>query len=470
MSESNPSDKLTVRTVAADLVSGSTEMSFHNVRDSIKLMRLAAYATHQTLEGSVFPALEAVIGMQETWSGSVTTLLRGDRKLREFARENVDRVKSAAKFGRLVKKLGRQLYGSATFVGEQVLEQDEFLKLSYLPPKPGVPIAPVALFHAGGGLPYGDRIFRFLPEANFYDRFLERGMPVYAVELRGDRSELNYAGLTLERLIDSFEAMSAAAFDHNEKRKMVLEGYCGHGMQVVAFAAAKPKEVQERFVGLSTFVSPFDGRECLMLAEMQTLMPESMTEMSFVLAKILGRGYVPGDGMRMSLDMGLRTTFHKTPLAHVAAGFRQLDYANVRKLEDLSKHQRKDLAGAYWISPESARRFALPVDLVRYASRLFSEGIAADGTLPAVYRGRTLSLRTLLDETTLPIVGFFGGRDLMIPDRTAYGIMPLLGNRYRHVVHPHAGHISYILSPKSWRSGPMALEPNPVDVMMELAR
>ncbi|MDZ4065215.1 MAG: hypothetical protein U1E22_11195, partial [Coriobacteriia bacterium] len=89
MSESNPSDKLTVRTVAADLVSGSTEMSFHNVRDSIKLMRLAAYATHQTLEGSVFPALEAVIGMQETWSGSVTTLLRGDRKLREFARENV---------------------------------------------------------------------------------------------------------------------------------------------------------------------------------------------------------------------------------------------------------------------------------------------------------------------------------------------------------------------------------------------
>lgn len=174
--------------------------------------------------------------------------------------------------------------------------------------------------------------------------------------------------------------------------------------------------------------------------------------------------------MRMSLDLGLRTTFHKTPLAHVAAGWNQSAYAKVKKLEDLDRRQRRDLAGAYWISPESARRFALPLDLVRFASRLFTEGVAPTGELPAVYRGRTLSLRTLVEETKLPVMSFYGGRDAMIPDRTAYGVMPLFGDRYRHVVHPQAGHISYILSPKSWRPGrPFSLDPNPVDLMLQAA-
>ena len=260
------------------------------------------------------------------------------------------------------------------------------------------------------------------------------------------------------------------AFEHNGHRKMILEGYCGHGMQMVAFAAAKPKEADERFCALTTFVSPYDGRECTILSELPALMPEAWTELSFAMAKIVGRGYVPGDGMRMSLDLGLRTTFHKTPLAHVAAGWNQEGYAQVKKLEDLNKKQRRELAGAYWISPESARRFALPLDLVRFASRLFTEGVAPTGELPAVYRGRVLSLRTLVDETKLPIISFYGGRDLMIPDRTAYGVMPIFGNRYRHVVHPHAGHISYILSPKSWRSGQVySLDPNPIDLMLETA-
>jgi len=465
------SQKASALTVAADLIAAPTEASFGNARDTIKLMRLASYATYQTLEGSVFPAIDAVLGMQETWSGSVLSLLRGEKKLKEFARDNVDRVKAAATFGRMVKKYGRQLYGSARFDGEVVLEQDAFLKLSYLPPKEGVPRQRTAVFHAGGGLPYGDRIFRFLPEANLFDRFLERGIPVYAVELRGDRKEVNYAGLTLEHLIDAFDAMSKIAFEHNDRRKMILEGYCGHGMQTLAFVAAKPREAEERLCAATTFVSPYDGRECQTLAELPSLMPEAWTELSFVMAKLIGRGYVPGDGMRMSLDLGLRTTFHKTPLAHVAAGWNQTAYAKVKKLEDLNKRQRRDLTGAYWISPESARRFALPLDLVRFASRLFTEGIASNGDLPAVYRGRTLSLRTILEETTLPIFGFFGGRDAMIPDRTAYGVMPLLGKRYRHVVHPHAGHISYILSPKSWRPNqPFSLDPNPIDLMLEAAQ
>ncbi len=469
MSDSNPRTP-TALSIAGDLMAGSTELTFRNTRDSLKVLRMMSYATHQTLEGSVFPAFEAVLGMQEAWSGSVLSALRGERKVREVASESVDRIRSAAKFGRLVKKFGKQLYGSATFDGEQVLSQDPFLKLSYLPPSQNVPRAPIAIFHAGGGLPYGDRIFRFLPESNLYGRFLERGIPVYAVELRGDRDQVDYAGLTLERLIDAMDSMSAIAFEHNEHRKMVLEGYCGHGMQTLAFVAAKPREASERMCAATTFVSPFDGRECQVLAEFPSLMPESLMDLSFAIAKLVGGGYVPGDGMRMSLDLGLRTTFHKTPLAHVAAGWNQTDYAKVRTVQDLSKRQRRDLTGAYWISPESARRFALPLDLVRFASRLFTKGIGPDGELPASYRGKPLSLRTILDETPLPLIGFFGGRDAMIPDRTAYPIMPLLGKRYRHVVHPHAGHISYILSPKSWQSGhPTSLDPNPIDLLLELA-
>lgn len=458
------------RNAAADLATVPADTTFGNARDTLKVMRLASYATYQTLEGSVFPAFDALLGMQETWTGSVLSLVRGETGLRDFARLSGERVVSAAKFGRLVRKFGSQLYGSARFEGETVLQEDTFLKLSYIPPKPGTTQQRVAVFHAGGGLPYGDRIFRFLPEANLYDRFLERGIPVYAVELRGDRKQVDYAGLTLEHLIDAVDGMSATAFEHNGRRKMILEGYCGHGMQVMAFAAAKPGEADERFCAIATFVSPYDGRECTMLAELPSLMPESWTEVSFAMARILGRGYVPGDGMRMSLDLGLRTTFHKTPLAHVAAGWNQESYARVKKLEDLDKKQRRDLAGAYWISPHSARRFALPLDLVRYASRLFTEGVGPAGELPAVYRGRVLSLRTLVQETKLRIISFYGGRDMMIPDRTAYGVMPILEDRYRHVVHPHAGHISYILSPKSWQPGKTySLDPNPVDVMLETA-
>lgn len=465
------STKTTALTVAADLIEGQAEASFATASDTLKLVRLMNYATYHAMEGSVVPAIEALLGMQKTWSSSVLSLLRGDQRLGAFATESVDRVRAAAKFGGLVKKLGRELYGSARFEGEQVLEQDRYLKLTYIPEKQGAAKQRVALFHVGGGLPYGDRIFRFLPEANFYDRFLERGIAVYAVELRGDRHELDYSGLTLDHLIEAFDGMSATAFAHNQGRKLVLEGYCGHGMQALAFAAAKPKAVNERICAAATFVAPFDGRECPMLGELQWLMPDSLTELSLALAGIIGRGYVPGDGMRMSLDLGLKTAFHKTPFAHVAAGFNQTEYARVRTVEDLTKKQRRDLTGAYWISPDSARRFALPVGLVRFASRLFKEGLGPKGELPAVYRGQTISLGAIVEETRIPLFGFFGGRDVMIPDRTAYGIMPLFGSRYRHVVHPHAGHISYILSPSSWKVGqPYSLEPNPVNLMLEAVR
>ena len=54
-------------------------------------------------------------------------------------------------------------------------------------------------------------------------------------------------------------------------------------------------------------------------------------------------------------------------------------------------------------------------------------------------------------------------------DRTAYPLMRILGERYRHVVHPAAGHISYVFSTELWdpqRRG--GLQPNPADLLAEL--
>ncbi len=454
---------------AATVLDGWGTLNRETARNTIKALRLTTYATHQVLEGNVFPAMDAVVSMNEQWNASLLEALRGGQGLGGFARETRDRMRAGSRYERLMRIMGRELYGSARFAGETVLASNEYLKLTYIPPKDGVERQAVSLFHAGGGIPYGDRIFRFLPEANFYDRFLERGIPVYAVELRGDRFEINYSGLTLDRLIDTFAEFSAIAFEHNERRKMVLEGYCGHGMQTLAFVAARPEEADERFSVACTFVAPYDGRECTELSQLSLLTPDVAQEMSFAMTELMG-GYVHADAMRFSLDLGLKTLFHKTPLGHFSAGWAQTGYAKVRTIGDLDATQRRDLAGAYWISAESARRFPIPVGLARFASKLFTKGISKQGDIPFSYKGSPLSFQTILARTKLPLIGFFGGRDPMIPDRSAYVVMPVMGDRYTHVVHPNAGHISYILSPKSWAPGnPKGLSPNPVDLLLARA-
>jgi hypothetical protein len=46
----------------------------------------------------------------------------------------------------------------------------------------------------------------------------------------------------------------------------------------------------------------------------------------------------------------------------------------------------------------------------------------------------------------------------------------IFGDRYRHVVHPLAGHISYVMSPGQWlTSHPMAFKPNPIDLILGAA-
>jgi hypothetical protein len=68
------------------------------------------------------------------------------------------------------------------------------------------------------------------------------------------------------------------------------------------------------------------------------------------------------------------------------------------------------------------------------------------------------------------MVGFYGGRDVMVPDRTAYVLLSVLGDRYSHVVHPLAGHISYVLSPRMWDpKDKRGMQPNPIDALASVA-
>jgi hypothetical protein len=154
-------------------------------------------------------------------------------------------------------------------------------------------------------------------------------------------------------------------------------------------------------------------------------------------------------------------------LGHFRAGFDQPDYADAGEGASLTVSQRRDLAGAWWISYENSGRFPLSVDLVRFASALFAKGISKDGAIPATYKGTALSLKSIAEGTSLKLFGFYGGRDAMVSESTANCMQNVFGERYKHVVHLHAGHISYILSPQAWNpSHPKALTPNPIDVLL----
>jgi hypothetical protein len=180
-------------------------------------------------------------------------------------------------------------------------------------------------------------------------------------------------------------------------------------------------------------------------------------------------GYISGENIRVGMDIPLGAVFHKTSLGRFWAGWRNGSYGSVRTKDELDAAQRRELAGAYWISPETAKRFPMPVDLAGFASRLWLEAIGDEHRIPARYRGRALSFRTIRDETELPIAGFYGGRDLVVPDGTATPLRATLGERYTHVVHQKAGHISYVLSPEVWQKGhKKTLDPNPLDVALEL--
>lgn len=457
--------------LGAGLLQTGTSCYAYSMDEYLKTVRYNVYLFNRMMEAGVIPTMRSFFALERDITDPLLETFRGDRTLADAMEEVSARMQSAGKYQKLVRIFGRQLFGSATFTGETRLAENDFVTLTYIPPKVADESKP-ALFHVGGFLPYSDRIFRILPEANLFLPFLERGVGVYAMELKGDRHELGDVRVTLPRFIDTVDEMSRIAFSHNigisRQRKMVLEGYCGLAMPALAFIAAKPKEADERFKLAMTMVAPVDGRECRILAKMVDKVPTHLFITQFTMSELLGGSYIDGDSMRLGMDIPLGSFFPKSPFGRFMRGWKLKELSSIDKIEDLDAGQRRELAGAYWISPENCKRFPMPVDLSRFATGLWLDGVEDDLRIPYVYKGRQLNLRTILDETKINVVGCYGGQDMVVPNQTAKPLIEGMGDRYTHVVHPEAGHISYVLSPEVWsKDHPKALDPNPIDLILE---
>ncbi len=437
----------------------------------LKSMSGNMYLVERAVEDGLIPSVRAFFEMERDITGPLLQGLSGEREVDDVVKELGQRMRAGGRYGQLVDSLGAELFNTATFQGEEVLAESDFVKLSYLPPADAAPPMEGALFHVGGFLPYSDRIFRFLPEANLFSPFLERGIPVYALELKGEQQDLpSLGGFSVEGFIDTVDEMTEVAFEHQGGCKLVLEGYCGLGMQAMAYVAARPADAERKLKVAFTMVAPVDGRECKLVGGLMEHTPQNLVMSQLNLLELTG-SFLPGDALRMGMDIPIGATFPKTPLGRFMVGWKNRAYAEIESVDQLSSYQRKEMAGAYWISPDNCRRFPLPLDLVRFSSRLFMEGVGDDLEIPFSYRGEPLSFRTVVDQTSIQLAGFYGGKDLVVPPSTGDVLARNMPGRYTHVVHPGAGHISYVLSRSIWNpEHKKALDPNPIDLIAELYR
>jgi len=272
----------------------------------------------------------------------------------------------------------------------------------------------------------------------------------------------------MAEVFDTIEKFTDIAYAHNQKNKLIIEGYCGLGIPVLSYLCAYPKEADQKIKTAFTMVAPIDGKKCSLLARMIEESPAFLLKLNFLMGELTG-GYLHGEVIRSGMDIPIRGFFSKTFFGRFASGWKNKSFADIRKSEDLSPFQRKDLAGAYWISPENCTNFPMPVEQVKLSSGLFMEGIGEDGVIPFEYKGKKLSLKSIAENTSIQLAGFYGAKDHLVPDETGKVMEKILKDRYRHVVHPQAGHISYILSPELWeKSHKKAFQPNIIDLILEL--
>ncbi|HCL56313.1 MAG TPA: hypothetical protein DHW82_04800 [Spirochaetia bacterium] len=455
--------------LGAEFIEKSVDHYFHSVTEVLKTFGMNNFFLNRFFDGGVVPTINSLVELERDMTDSFLNTVSGKNDWASYMEEMYNRMYAGSKYEELVQTFGKELFASTKYKGEKLLLENDWFSLTYIPAKDGAEKQEAALFHVGGILPYSDGVVRYLPEANFFDRFLERGMSVYAMELKGDKDSIpNYGALTFDKMIDSVDKMTETAFEHNKGKKMVIEGYCGLGMQALGFVIAKPKEAEARIKVAATFVSPIDGSKTGTLAEAMTKFPQHLLLTQFTISN-LTTGYVSGDNLRRTQDFALKGFFPKTPFGRFVTGWKNKEYAKVRKIEDLTPAQRKDLAGAYWISPQNCNRYPVPVEIARYSTRLFSKGIDDQGNIPQSYKGISMTLQTPLKQTKIEFAGFYGAKDRLVPEISAEIMTKLFGKRYTHVVHPTAGHVSYILSPEVWdKNNPKGLKPNPVDVILEL--
>jgi len=363
-----------------------------------------------------------------------------------------ERQRSAINFQRFVGTFGKELFGSAVYEGEKLLTENELFKLTYIPAKKGVQKR-ASLFHLGGFVPYSDNLFRLLPKANLFDRFIENGIDVYEMKLKCDTKHPNphLLNLSVEQIIGSVHAFSDIAFAHAGKQKMILEGYCGTGVHVYTSYLADIEGMARKFDLLLTFVSPLDARKCTIFEQMHEILNYLNPEESSV------------DGRTISslLDTIQERVFEKTPMGALVHGWKNKEYAKIEKIEDLSHRQQSELAAWYWLSLEHGSYYPLSKDLYAFYSRLFAQGVSEAGVLPYEYKGRILNLNDL-KKTGVKVLAFLGDKDHLVDCHTADVLYDILGKRQAEVVvHEKTGHVAYIFNPNRWdRDDPRAFKPD----------
>jgi hypothetical protein len=459
--------KLAKKATAGLLAKGTGATSWA-VEESLRTARASLFLTSRLIDGQALPTLTSLSAIREDLEASWLATLEGKKGLFDHLTEVRDRAVAGARYQWLVDTLGKELFGSAVYAGEQTLVENGVFRLQYLPPKPGAPRTDVALFFLGGFIPYGDRLFRLLPEANLFDRYLERGIPVYLMELVGDQGSMKGLGsVTTEKLIDWTDQMASAAFQHHGQRKLVAQGYCGSGVHLASYLAARPADAQARFNLVTLFVTPLDGKKCDIFAEMVANIPRSTMWTTVKRSQLMG-GYVNGVELWAGLDTTLKNLFRKTPVGRFATGWKKPEYAKVTDTAALTARQRLELASEYWISISNAGRWPIPADLVAKAVRLYDRGVSEDGALGFSYRGREVSLAAIAQQTNLKVLAFFGGLDKLVPMEAGRILGKLLGERYRAVLHPNAVHVGYACFPSQWqKDNPNAFVPNPIDAIIE---
>ncbi|HRE16382.1 MAG TPA: hypothetical protein PLW86_04835, partial [Rhodocyclaceae bacterium] len=353
----------------------------------------------------------------------------------------VERQQSAVNFQKFVDTIGCELFGSATYDGEEFLAETEFFTLTYIPVKAGVKRR-ASLFHIGGFVPYSDNLFRLLPSANLFDRFIENGIAVYEMKLKCDKTQYNahMLEMTIADIIETVHAFSDIAFAHNGREAMILEGYCGTGVHTYTSYLADIKGMAKKFRMILTFVSPLDARKCTIFEQVHE-----------VLAYINPQeGPVEGATISGLLDTIQDRNFEKTPMGALVHGWKNKEYAHINSISDLTQRQQSELVSWYWLSLRHGSFYPLSKDLYTFYSKLFTKGVSASGELPYVYKGQVLNIVDL-KTTGVPVLVFLGEKDHLVDCHTADILEPLLGDQAKVVVHQKTGHVAYIFNPNRWQ-------------------
>lgn len=362
-----------------------------------------------------------------------------------------ERQKSAINFQRFVQTFGKELFGSAIYDGEKLLAENDLFKLTHIPVKKGVEKR-ASMFHLGGFVPYSDNLFRLLPKANFFDRFIENGIDVYEMKCKCDTTRYNaqLLDLSVERIIESAHVFSDIAFEHAGREKMILEGYCGTGVHTYTAYLADPESMARKFRLIATFVSPLDAKQCTIFEQMHEILAYLNPEDSSV----------DGRTICSLLDTIQERVFEKTPLGALVHGWKNKEYAKIEKIEDLSHRQQSELAAWYWLSLEHGSLYPLSKDLYAFYSRLFTLGVSKAGVLPYEHKGQVINLNDL-KKTGIKVLAFLGDKDHLVDFRTADVLRDILGKQCEIVVHEKTGHVAYIFNPNRWqKDDPRAFKPD----------